>query len=62
MNKHDQAMYAKGYLYKLVARDNTIEPLYCKQLMQIGPVMRDYPNLHFEVIDLRKLGKSEVGA
>jgi hypothetical protein len=66
--EHDQAMWAKGYRYKLVDTDGKIEPLYAKTLADIGTFCRDWQYTTFDITpifnehyvsDLLKLWKSK---
>ena len=50
---HDQKMHDKGYRYKLIPKNANFEPLYAKTLMNIGPLMREYPDTRFDVQPVR---------
>lgn len=49
---HDQAMLAKGYHYRLTPTSGAFEPLYVKGLIDIGPLMRSYPQDRFAVAQI----------
>ena len=44
-----KSLYEKGYRYQLRPLDRSFVPLVAKGLMDIGPVMREYPKDRFEV-------------
>ena len=50
--EHDQAMFNKGYRFKVTPTDGSFESLYTKEIMDIGPLMRGYPNNRFDVVKM----------
>jgi len=47
---HDCKMAAKGYRFRLTPTDKSFEPLYAKNLSDIGPLMREmYPEKRFDI-------------
>lgn len=52
-----QQLYAKGYRYYLTPTDNSFEALGVKTLVEIGPVLRSYPDKIFYVFRLCQVGK-----
>ena len=50
----DQGMYEKGYRWKLIPLDSDIKPLFTKEIHQVGPLMREWGDVHFTIIPLRK--------
>ena len=49
ITEHDAKMALKGYKYKLTPKNAPFEPIYSKTLSGIGPLMRDWPTVEFDV-------------
>lgn len=55
--QHDEAMYDKGYRYKLIPLNAEFEPLYSKTLGGIGPLIRGlYKDTLFDIRDVLQRG------
>ena len=49
---HDRQMHAKGYVWKVIDKSSSIEPLYAKTLKDVANLHREWPLLRFETICL----------
>ncbi len=55
VEEFDVAMHmaSLGYRWQLVCNSGLIDPMYCKQCMSIGSLMRDYPEETFTILPIR---------
>lgn len=57
---HDKIMFEKGYRYKIIPTNHEMESLYVKKILELGPLMREFPNIKFDIKKLEDPNMSEM--